>query len=72
MLGNAAGLDTLVEIRMGKAHGEGAHLRLTGGKRSDEARIKSSREQQTDWYVGNQMLRGHLVECGMEFLLDIA
>src|SRR5262249_22225490 len=71
VLGNAAGVGTLVEIRMDKAHRECAHLRLAGGKRRDQARIESSRKQQADRYVGNQMLRGYLVECGMEFLLDI-
>ena len=69
--GNAAGVDTLVEIRMGKAHRECAHLRMTGGKRCDEARIQPSRKQQSDRYVRDQMLRRHLLERGVELLLDI-
>ena len=72
MPGNAPGVGTLVEIRMGKAHRERSHFRLAGGKRGDEARIQSPRKQQADRYVGNQMLRRHFVERGMEILLDIA
>src|SRR5262249_6917462 len=70
--GNATGLGTLIEIRMGKAHCEGAHLVLAGGQRGDEARIESSRKQQANRYVSNQMLRRHLLKRGPELLFDIA
>src|SRR5262249_11055141 len=70
--GNPAGVVTLVEIRLGKSHGEGAHSRQPGRKSGDEARVQSSREQQADRYVGDQMLRRHLGERGMELILKLA